>query len=313
MKLTSVLLKPYSIPLTSGAIRKGAILEIEDSFGNKATADIAPLPQRSKESLEEALTQFHATVQTLKSADWHAETCLEALSSFNLLPSLSFAWESALFSLLKPLKQFSVPVSALIMGNSVNEIIAIAKAREKEGFKSAKLKVGNLSLEDAYSVIEQLKEIFKLRIDVNSSWDSQEAIQFFNQFRSDTFDYIEDPFSSLNDLIKLQHPFAIEEPLSKGITLSELKKLPQIKAIIYKPTIMGGMLKAKQLQSWAQELGCSLVLSSSFESDVGHYNLAAIAHRLQLPFPNGIGTYHYLGQHLLPNKILFSKGCAHLS
>ncbi len=89
----------------------------------------------------------------------------------------------------------------------------------------------------------------------------------------------------------------IEEPLSRGISLALIEKIPTLKAITYKPTVQGGYLVGQQLKKWADERNLSLVLSSSLESDVGHFHIEAMAGRLGLTAPIGIGTYHYLSHH----------------
>lgn len=313
MKIKNLTIEKYEIPLVGRNPRQGAILTLENSDGECSYGDIAPLPERSRESLQQALIQFEESKNAITTIDWQLSTCLEAISRFTLYPSLAFAFESALLSLLKPIPECFLEVAALIMGPSPKEILKVAEDRKQEGFTTAKLKVGNLSLKDALTVISELKNVFKLRIDVNSAWKAKDTFDFFDKFSEDTFDFIEDPFSDLADLKKFNHPYAIEEPLAKGISLSQLESHPNLKAIIYKPTVLGGIQTGRFLQKWASKHNTTLVLSSAFESDIGHYHLAAIAHRIGIDLPLGIGTYHYLGKHLSKKPLQFFQGKLHLN
>lgn len=90
----------------------------------------------------------------------------------------------------------------------------------------------------------------------------------------------------------------MDESFPQDLTLEELEVLPMLKALIYKPTMQGGMARCLPLYEWAEKRGVAIVLSSSFESDVGLAHIASMAKRLSLKEPIGIGTSHFLGQFL---------------
>lgn len=300
-------LHPYEIRLRNGQIRSGVLLHLSDEKGNNGWGEVAPLPGWSKETLEDCLQQFHVKQQDILSADWCERTCFDVLAQLELLPALSFGLESALLSLLMPLAAHAVPVSALLMG-SREEILEQASLRHREGYTSAKLKVGQLNFEDAARLIDQLKDLFRLRIDVNRAWTTSASLQFFSQFPLDAFDYVEEPFQNPHQLAEFPHPLAVDESFPHELSLGELESLPTLKALIYKPTIQGGMLGCLPLHRWAAARGISLVLSSSFESDLGLAHIASMAKRLSLSSPVGIGTYHYLSEYLSP--VQFSQAQA---
>lgn len=290
--MTVVKFQPYEIPLTSGQKRSGILVKL----GGRAWGDITPLPKWSKETYEEALKELQENQDAI--------TSLEHLERLNLFPSVHFGLES---SFLEPLPEFSVPVSALLMGTS-EEILAQAALRYSEGYRSAKLKVSNLSFEEAASIINQLKDTFFLRIDVNRAWSNEESLKFFAQFPKDAFDYVEEPFQNPHDLKLFTHPLAVDESFPQDLTLEELEDLPTLKSLIYKPTIQGGLSRCLPICEWAEKRGISIVLSSSFESDVGLAHIASMAKRLSIKEPIGIGTYHFLGQFLRDPPLEFSRG-----
>ena len=309
MKIQTLELHPYEIPLINSQMRAGVLINIIDTKGNSGWGEIAPLPKWSRETLEEALEQLDLKLPAIIKREWTVETCFEKLARLRLLPAISFGLESALFSLLEPLSEYCVPTSALLMG-SPKEILEQANSRHQEGFNSAKLKVGHLNFNEAQRLIHQLKDRFHLRIDVNRAWTTSESLKFFSEFPLDTFDYVEEPFQNPHDLAQFLHPLAIDESFPLDLSLKKLELLPRLKALIYKPTMQGGMLGCLPLLKWTKKRGIHLVLSSSFESDIGLANIASIGHRLSLTSPIGIGTYHHLNKYLSAKPFRFFDGFA---
>lgn len=297
MRIETLTFQRYQIPMTTGQMRRGILVNITNEAGDSSRGEIAPLPGWSHETLDEAESQLINIRPVILNREWEAHTCLTELSGLSLFPSVSFGLESALLSLLAPVSPHTILASALLMGTP-QEIREQARLRLSEGYTSAKLKVSNLSFDDAAKLIDEFKDKFSLRIDVNRAWKTEDSIQFFSQFQKDAFDYVEEPFKNPQDLIKFQHPLAVDESFPHDLSLEDLEKLPMLKALIYKPTIQGGLAGCMSLQKWTRKRGISLILSSSFESNVGLRHIASIAHRLSLEKPIGIGTYHFMKEYL---------------
>lgn len=311
MKIKTFSLFDYVIFLTNRQTRQGILINIMDEQGNSGWGDVAPLPKWSYETIEDSLRQLNQKQMEIMKVDWTAVTCLDEMKKLNLLPSVVFGLESALLSILSPLPKHSVLTSALFMG-SPQEILQQAELRFCEGYTSAKLKVSNLSFEQAARVIYQLKDKFRLRIDVNRAWKTDDSLRFFQQFPLDTFDYVEEPFQNPHDLALFPHPLAVDESFPETLSLEQLESIPTLKALIYKPTIQGGMLGCLSLCEWATKRGLNLILSSSFESDLGLAHVASIAYRLSLLTPVGIGTYHYLNHYICSPSLQFSHSFIHI-
>ena len=281
------------------------LINLFDDKGSNSWAEVSPLPKWSLETLEDSLLQLKEKKHDIFNINWTNDNFFTEISKLKLLPSVTFGLESALLSLLKPLLDHSVKTSALFMG-SCEEILEHAKIKKLQGFTSAKLKVSNLTFDEAFLVINQLKDRFSLRIDVNRAWTTSESLDFFAQFPLNSFDYVEEPFQNPNDLAKFLHPLGIDESYPTDLSLIQLELLPTLKAIIYKPTIQGGMTHCLALHDFSKKRGLKLVLSSSFESDVGLSYIASMAHRLLLNAPIGIGTYDYLSKSLCNNALQFA-------
>ncbi len=304
MRIRKLALHPYKISLKNGQIRSGALINIVDDEKRSGWGDVAPLPNWSRETLEESLQCLNQSQREIIDIDWTVQNWPTELGRLQLQPSASFGFESALLSIILPLPRHRVETSALFMG-SLKDIIQQAKLRHIEGYTSAKLKVGHLRFEEAFYLINQLRDRFRLRIDVNRAWKTIDSLRFFSRFPLGTFDYIEEPFQDPNDLAQFLHPLAVDESFPGEISLEQLNSLPTLKALIYKPTIQGGMLGCLHLDEWASKRRVDLVLSSSFESDLGLAHIASIAHRLSLSASVGIGTHHFLSDNLCASPLRF--------
>ncbi len=292
MKIEKLSYYPYEIPFTTGLIRSGVLLYVTGEAGKNGWGEVAPLPNWSKESLEESLGELREREEEILGIDWTPHTCFDELHKLALLPSCSFGMESALLSILMPLSGYSVRTSALFTGTP-SQILLHAEQRKKEGYTSAKLKVSNLDFKETREVIVRLKDVFRLRIDVNRAWNTEDSLRFFSEFPLDTFDYVEEPFLNPHDLAAFPHPLAVDESFPGDLSLQQVESFPTLKALIYKPTVQGGMLHCIPLHRRAVKRGVSIVLSSAFESDVGLANIDSMAHRLSLSSPVGTGTRHY--------------------
>lgn len=253
----------YQIPVLQMK-REGFLIETENGWG-----EVAPLPGYSHENLKDVLEQLRA---------------IQKGQQVKFLPSVAFG----LFSCSQ--KPVSWPVAALLLGTKLE---ILDQAEKFRSFSFAKLKVKNLSLTDAISVVKELKTHFRLRIDVNSTWSLPQALEFCSHFQPDDFDYIEDPLSDPQDLPQFPFPLGLDA-LSSTITP---------KAVVWKPTVKGMPIPAS-----------NLVLSSAFESGIGIGKIVQLADSLNLPkHPIGIGTYHYLSQTLLEEPLVFADGMVQIS
>jgi O-succinylbenzoate synthase len=250
----------YSLPIPHLSIHKqGFLIETENGWG-----EVAPLAGFSRESLNETLIQ-------LKSIQEGCTPVLYPSVAFGLFPCSNV--------------EISWPVSALLMGTA-NEIHK--QAIKFRDYPYAKIKIGNLPLKDAIEIVKELKDHFRLRIDVNGAWSLTKALTFCSHFKENDFDYIEDPLQNEEELPLFPFPIAIDFSVTNT----------QVKARIWKPSLKG-IPKADP----------KIILSSAYESGIGLARIVQLAYHLDLPLhPIGLGTYHYLEHDLLETPLHFSKG-----
>lgn len=247
----------YKLALKSGGHRLGLLLQNGPFWG-----EIAPLPGFSKETLEEARKEILEVIEQKKEP---------------VLPSVRFGWQCA----HEPLQEVHVPLCAL---------------GAKEGFGFAKLKLGQLGVNDAVDLVKKYKDRYRLRLDFNRKWDLNKALEFVSFFQKSDFEYLEEPVNNFNDLLQFstltQFPIALDESLKT----SDWQKVPTLKAIVVKPTILGGIPDAPA--------GVALVLSSAYESGIGLLHIAKRGNK----WPIGLDTIDAFEEDLLNEPICCKKG-----
>ncbi|WP_220017423.1 enolase C-terminal domain-like protein [Candidatus Rhabdochlamydia oedothoracis] len=267
------------------SIRSSHLVCLKDSNQQEAWAEISPLPGRSKETIDEALLQLINVLKGKKTS--------------HLYSSVSFALATAL-------KQFSfppIPLCALLSG-SKQEMMQQALLVAHKGFSSVKVKISQLSLEDAFAVLDSLRKTFSLRVDANQRFSFQEALYFFGQFPSLAFDFIEEPTWETSRLADFSHPFGLDETLEKNPDF-RFENLANCKAVVVKPMIQG-FFTTKKLMQHLEKKRTKLIFSSSYESGLGLMQIAHLAMQTKL-YPLGLNTQSLFTEDILTPFPIFSS------
>ncbi|VAI57221.1 unnamed protein product [Triticum turgidum subsp. durum] len=193
-------------------------------------------------------------------------------------------------------------------GTPMEVALAVTKLVD-EGFTTVKLKVGRRAspAEDA-AVIQKTREVvgykINIRADANGKWTYKQAIEFGSRVKSLCLQYIEEPVSSVHDLIKFCEnsglPVALDESIDnlKGDPIQKLHQFvhPGIVAVVstnsvsyfssfsfhfyispcfhldgqvIKPSVVGGFENAAHIAKWAHMHDKMAIISSAYESSVG--------------------------------------------
>ena len=211
--------------------------------------------------------------------------------------------------------QFGLEQTLSVSCHGIRPSIRIAQRRSKtvlqqaevaadQGYTTVKLKVSSLSLDDSRSIIHTLKERFRIRVDCNSAFTFEEALNLFEPFDRGIFDYIEDPTFELKRLSEFPYPFALDETV---LQYRLFDNIPNLYGFILKPTILGGKKGCAPLVEFAKKNNLKVVFSPAFESGLGLLQILSIAKEFNLVSdPLGLDTHRYLKQDLLKPSVNFN-------
>lgn len=270
----------YPLPLKCTRLlqRCGLVLELTDDSGRVAYGEAAPLPDFSRESLDQAGADL-------------VQACGRLLAGYGLdgggWPSVAFALESALYGLTVHRWQESPPLAPLLLDPVVQRL----SAWQKPWPKAFKLKVARGALaqdiDRVGQLLDRLPAAVAVRLDANQRWDLPVALAFVRGLEKrqgydvrQRIDYIEEPLKDIRELAQFHRQtgigLALDESLQGGRRL-ELSSLPGLRALVIKPTLTGGLSFCQQLISAGQRLGIQAVFSSAFESAIGVHWLAQLS------------------------------------
>ena len=341
MILTGFDIYQYRVPLVAtlklgGTLlfeREGLLVRLSSSAGAVGWGDIAPLPGFSRETLPEAREQIIAQREALRgwfiTADWIEPegTFVHHLDAQGLAPSVRFGLELALWNLHAAARRTSVAhllasqprttvsLNGLLMGAAEDTRENAWQMREA-GYQAVKLKVGRGALEKDVERVRTVSRVLGpsigLRLDANRAWSLDEAAAFVRAIANVTIEYIEEPLQDPKRLPEFvdayQVPVALDETLI-GIPAESLGAHAYARAVILKPTLLGGLIPTRRLAQRAATLGMMPVFSASFETGVGLQGLVALAAALSPDdIPAGLDTYRWLADDVMTPHLDLGHG-----
>ena len=312
--------EPVMLKDTTLHRREGALIRLTTDDGSEGWGETAPLPNFSPESLEDTIEQLRAISSTLLSRELPANLPKSDKTPFmeltSLTPSARFGFEVALLNVLSVHHEKTLPellgdepaktiqTNGLISG-SVEKVLAEASSMAGEGYRAVKLKVGRRSVSEDAEVVRRVGEILggkvSLRLDANRAWGFDEALEFARGVSGTRVEYIEEPLAAPARLVELARgwglPVALDESLV-GMRPEDLELHAYARAVVLKPTLLGGVSRVLDLAEAATTLGMGSVLSSSYEAGVGIGALVALAVVVGEE-PAGLDTYRALAEDVL--------------
>lgn len=240
--------------------KKGFILSWIDEHNNSYLADVSPLKGFSKQSYEELL----ALVLT---KDFYHQK--------NLPPSLDFA-------LHHPIKQ-----QETIPRQKTAKLILSPDCLLKDlsCFSTLKIKTTLFETNLLIRLIKTLSKTFTIRLDANRQKLDLKLKNFLIE-HPDLYAFIEEPLIEEEADLKLK--IAIDE------TLYLEKEIPSSfipHAIVYKPTLCGSIHRIDPFLQYAKTHQIPLIISSSFESEIGIAMLLKLMSTLNCQEDGGLDTF----------------------
>lgn len=301
----------------SDPFRKGLLLFWQSDVGI-VYGEISPLPGLHSESLDEAklLVQNHFP-HFIKELEASNDNWIEFNYPKELTPSVKFGFEMMAFhyqllrqrtSLTHFLKQeLSFPVSLNGLLNCSLESLESEIQRCKfAGYKTVKIKVGRKELKEDIQRVRLVRRQWadvEIRLDANQAWTLTEAEEILCALADCNLAYCEEPLHNPQELPQLRKScevnLALDETLWKDPELARSIQ-NNIHACILKPGILGGWQETLKWIKSAKSTGILPVLSSSFESGIGHLWIALLASSYVLKAPAvGLDTAFWFDKDLL--------------
>ena len=293
----------YSIPVDSQLIlrnrflkrREGLLVQIKCK-DNEGWGEIAPLPEFSEETLDQAQEQ---AIQWLQ--DWDkARSENQKLSFDGLYPSVAFGLSCALAELKGALQaDGNYQVAPLCYGDP-DELYE--PLDQMQGEKVAKIKVGMYEANRDGLIADMLLEAIpdlQLRLDANRSWTPAKAAMFAKYVKPEhrtRIQFLEEPCKTRDESRQFAQETGIHIAWDESVREADfaVKAEPYVAAIVIKPTLVGSLEKCVSLIERAHQQGLKAVISSSIESSFGLTQLARIAAQYTPNVTPGLDTLNLM-------------------
>lgn len=333
MTITGVRLYSYRLPLVAPLLflntpiefRDGFLLQIEDSVGNLGYGECAPLPGYSRETIEQSELQLRRLAMHLKYAE--IDTPLDsadALFESDTSSSVRFAVESALITLAA--SQRAQPVAAMfnedfaleVPVNALLESSEILPSRVEQlagqNCRAVKVKVGRQEIDKDIELVRLVREHLStevtLRLDANRHWTFDQAIRFAEGIAGCDIEYIEEPLRDPSELPQLAQScpgllIALDES-TRDIEVDEIHMEDYFRAVVIKPTVVGGIARSFEIIRACKQSGKRAVLGAAIESSVGLTMIANMASSLLDDIPIGLDTGRLFARDLIEPPLRIS-------
>jgi len=335
VKLAGFWLYHYELPLTEplelkGTTlrqREGLLVELASDGGAVGWGEAAPLPGFSREGLDEVSGQVRALADVMVGRgvavdlpDPYGPLARE-LDALDLAPSARFGFELALWNLsaassgktlpelVAPRPRATVPINALI--SCPDRALEEAQVARAAGYQAVKLKVGTQSVEEDIELVRAVRgdlgDAVALRLDANRAWSLGEAERFARATADLRLEYVEEPLADPARLPSFARdhglPVALDESLA-GMEPEALEDHGYARAVVLKPTMLGGISRTLRFARLASRVGMRPVISSAYETGVGTAALGALAAGVgDEEVPAGLDAYRRLAEDVLRPRL----------
>lgn len=293
----------FSLPVDAGVVLRYQRLKTRDGFlvcleqnGKQGWGEISPLPEFSRETLEQAQEATQS---------WLTAWCAGENPVHSELPSVAFGISCALAELEGTLPQDANYQAAPLCNGDPDDLIL--SLNDMEGEKVAKIKVGLYEAVRDGIVVNLLLEAIpdlKLRLDANRSWTPAKAegfAKYVNPQWRDRIAFLEEPCKTPEESLAFSQATGINIAWDETVRDDgfEVKLQPGVTTIVIKPTLVGSLERCQMLVKQAHELGLDAIISSCIESSFGLTQLARIAQWLTPNSIPGLDTVDLIKQQLI--------------
>ncbi len=287
------------------------INSIQKEVSYKETIKVAGNSYKKRIIFELEIKTDHGVIQSELSLlkDFHQRSYDEALKAYQKPedflswdPQIKYPIEIALFQLSRNQeKKSKVKINSYYDPSIVNTLI-------NQNY-TYKIKLGRTTLDSEIELLEKIDHE-NLRLDANLTLDEKSFRKYLEVLKN--YDYFEEPFKNTDEYKKFPNErFALDE----NVQNSKLQNLDSVKAFVIKPSLLG-LDKSLELIRLAKKMGKRVIISSTFEGELGHLGLARLAsysdEYLGYREEHGLGTISFLSQQLNRLGICVTKNSIEL-
>lgn len=314
------------------------IIKLVDSTGKIGVGEFSVIPGLSidftdEESYEFQIQRMVVFLKELLIQPILYQKIIEKVNTeFRSFPSLVFGVETAILDYLNggnglifnnkfALGESEIPINGLIWMGTKTEMKSQIQEKLNLGFKTIKLKIGAIAIEDELELISELRKEFNsdqitIRVDANGAFDQSNVRDVLVELKKLEVHSIEQPIQAGNLELMAELcneniiPIALDEELigifknERKIELLELIK-PQF--IILKPSLHGGIIGCSEWIEMAEDRNIGWWMTSALESSVGLNAIAQFTANYSIEIPQGLGTGG-LYTNNLPSDLVIESG-----
>jgi o-succinylbenzoate synthase len=296
--------------------KQGFIITIEKD-GISALADVSPLEHISTETCKDVRNDCKSinTSEIFKEIDAYLsksdhknlfikEKFLDfSFSNYTKFPSLQHALSCMFSEYYRKKLNLKILGTVSYHGLITNDHVNKARKYEELGFQKIKIKLSsNRTPEDANQLLSELlkhTQTVRLRLDANQKFNVSDYSIILDNIDLDRIDYIEEPVMKSKELLTFSSQTNVPVAIDENIHLLKNVRIDGVKAIIVKPTLVGDFFTIKRLIDGCKKRGISPIFSSSFESQLGIFQLAQLAYELNPLELHGLDTFDYYLENLV--------------
>jgi L-alanine-DL-glutamate epimerase-like enolase superfamily enzyme len=297
------------------------IIKLIDSKGNSGIGEFSVIPGLSIDFVDEKSYEFQIQKmvdflkEILKQPIQYQEIIEKINTGFRNFPSLVFGVETAILDYLNggtglifknkfAFGETEIPINGLIWMGTKTEMKNQIQEKIELGFKTIKLKIGSIAIEEELELISELRKEFDsnqitIRVDANGAFNEVNVRDVLKKLKKLEVHSIEQPIQAgnwelMSELCDENHiPIALDEELI-GIFEKERKieLLDSVKPqfIILKPSLHGGFIGCSEWIELVEKRKIAWWMTSALESSIGLNAIAQFTANYPVEIPQGLGT-----------------------
>lgn len=294
------------------ARRSFAVLELTRDDGGSGIGEASPLPGYSPDDLTEVVEALRVLVERPIVVDAVASPLQLISMVFEQCPiyepSARFAMETAVLDWLGHNR--GLPVHRLLGGDSERKRIPIADLGLAEpafrwpseaerlvgaGATHLKLKVG-VDFEQELQALQSIRAAHRalpIRLDANRKLSADQVVAHAAALESLDLELFEEPVpvDDWQRALDLPLPWALDETLRSTDAARRVLDSGKIRAVVLKPTVLGGLSACLAWAERAAAAGTASVVSHAFEGPIARAAAAELALALRCELAAGIGEH----------------------